>query len=45
MLLLNSNRKSYMGNPMTLSYLALSTSNLERLNSDFEAVYLVKEQG
>ena len=42
-LLLNINRKAYMGSPMT-SHMTLS--GLERSNSsdsDFEALYLVKE--
>ncbi len=45
MLLLNINRKAYMGSQMTLSHVTLS--DLERLNSRslrFEALHLVKEQ-
>ncbi len=45
MLLLNINRKPYMGSPIPPSHLTLS--DLERSNStrhqDFEALYLVKE--
>ncbi len=45
MLLLNINRKAYVGSPMTLSPLTLS--GLERssqVHSNFEALYLAKEQ-
>ncbi len=46
MLLLNINRKAYMGSQMTLSHLILS--DLKRSSSRslrFEALYIVKELG
>ncbi len=44
MLLLNINRKSYMGSPMTVSHLASVTLKDQcQGNSDFESSYLVKE--
>ncbi len=46
MLVVNSNRKPYMGSPMVLLQLTLVTLKGQcQCHSDFEAVYFVKEQG
>ncbi len=41
MLLLNINRKPYMGSPMAPSHLSLKSES--QGHSDFETVYLAKE--
>ena len=44
MLLLNINRKTYMGSPMTLSHLDFGLNFTYQGHSDSEALYLVNEQ-
>ncbi len=45
MLLLNTNRKPYMGSPMASSHLTLSVTfkGQIQVHSDLKALYLVKE--
>ena len=44
MLLLNINRKAYMGSPTTLSHLTLSDLESQyQGHSDFKGLYVIKE--